>query len=98
MKKKPTFESIEQLKDFLVDLGYEETIVLENPDFLEAVLGTDTDGRLVYDYDLMVESLANEDNMSDEDAIEFIEYNTVRSLPYMGPMAPIIMHDARRYL
>ena len=40
----------------------------------------------------MVKSLMENDNMSDDEAVEFIDYNTVRSLPYAGKHAPIIMY------
>ena len=34
---------------------------------------------------------------SEYEAIEFIEYNTLRALPYFGDMAPIIMYDISNY-
>lgn len=30
--------------------------------------------------------------VSDVDAMEWIDYNTIRSLPYVGDKAPIVMH------
>lgn len=33
-----------------------------------------------------------EENLDYEDALEFIEYNTLRALPYMGDNAPIILN------
>lgn len=33
------------------------------------------------------------DGMNYEDAIEFINYNTIRALPFMGDMAPLIIYD-----
>ena len=85
-------KTLEQVKEYLCDNGHENAIVLENPDFCQAFIGTTPDGQAVYDFDKMVESLCQEDGMEDEEAIEFIEYNTIRALPYMGPMAPVIMH------
>ena len=41
----------------------------------------------------MVESLAKEDGMTYEDAAEFIDYNTIRALPYLGDKAPIVKMD-----
>lgn len=73
--------------------AYLETVkasIFVNPDFNEAIIGVTTDDRAVYDYDLMVESLAKKDNISLDEAQEFIDYNTVRALPYMSN-APIIM-------
>lgn len=33
------------------------------------------------------------DGMDSDEAIEFIEYNTIRALDYMGPNAPIVAID-----
>lgn len=44
----------------------------------------------------MVESLVDHDDMTYEEAIEWIEYNTIRSLPYAGSDAPIIMYRLER--
>jgi len=40
----------------------------------------------------MVEHLMREDGMEYEDAVEFIEYNTIRALPYI-PSHPIVMYN-----
>jgi hypothetical protein len=40
----------------------------------------------------MIVCLMQEDNMSMEEAIEFIDFNTLRSLPYFEPGAPIVMY------
>lgn len=82
----------EEIKEYLCEHGYEETIVFENPSYCEAFLGVTSDGNAVYDFDKMVQCLQEEDGMEDIDAIEFIEYNTIRALPYMGPKAPIIKY------
>lgn len=87
------FETLDELKEFLCDFGYEDTIVLENEDYLPAVIGTDSDGRLIYSYDKMAEFLMERDKMSYEEACEWIDYNTIRALPYMGPMHPIIIRE-----
>lgn len=68
-------------------------IVFQTPDFASAFVGTSDDGRAIYSYTLMVESLMLEDNMSHNEAIEFIDYNAIRALPYMGEKAPIIVYD-----
>ena len=86
------FENLQALKTLLCELGWEDAIVFENPDFLDAVVGVDNDGRVIYDYDTMLESLMLKEDMSYEDSIEFVDYNTIRSLPYMGEKAPIIMY------
>ena len=47
--------------------------------------------RLVYDYDRMIAELMDKDNITEEEAIDFIDYNTIRSLPYYGDYAPNIL-------
>ena len=40
----------------------------------------------------MIDWLMNKESLSEEEAIEWINYNTIRALPYMGDKAPIIMY------
>lgn len=86
------FEKIEDLKEYITERGYEDTIVFENPSYVTAVAGLTDDGRVVYDFDEMVNFLVETDGMEPEEAIEFIEYNTIRAIPYFGPNAPIVMY------
>lgn len=37
------------------------------------------------------------DKMTEEEAMEWVGYNTIRSLPYMGEMKPIIMYDVKEF-
>jgi hypothetical protein len=79
-------------REQLVDMGFEDTILLENPDYDSAIVGYDViTGKVIYSYDLMIEHLMTVDEMTEEEAIEFIEYNTVRAIPYMGEKSPIIL-------
>ena len=54
--------------------GYisEDALRFENPSFDNSIVAVDYDGRLIYDYDLMVEELMKQDDMSGEEAIDFI--------------------------
>ena len=81
----------QNIRDMVDEYGHEETLVFDNPDFDEAIIGVTHDGRAVYDYDEMVYCLMEDDKISEEEAIDFIEYNTIRSLPYAGEYAPVIM-------
>lgn len=84
--------SLNQLKEWLCDMGYEDTVVMENPDYLSAIVGVSDDGRLIYDYEKMVEHLIATDGMDYEEASEFIDFNTIGALPYMGEKRPVIMN------
>ena len=82
---------IPEIRDTICDMGYEDVIIFDNPDYDEAIIGVSTDGQAIYDFDLMVECLVREDNMSPEDAVDFICYNTIRALDYMEG-GPIVMY------
>lgn len=86
-------ESLDALRQWLTDRDFEDTLLFEAPDFLDAISGITDDGRLIYSYPRMVEHLVASDGMTPDEAAEFIDYNTVRALPYMGERAPIIMYD-----
>ena len=88
--------TIDSLKDYLCELGHEDAVVLESPDYLSAVAGVSEDGRVIYSYPRMVEHLMLNDGMTYEEAAEFIDYNTIGSLPCMGEKAPIILNEIER--
>ena len=79
-------------KDKILDNGYENIVIFDNVGYDDALIGVSEDGRAIYDYDLMVKWLVDNDNMSISDAVEWIDYNTIRALPYAGDEAPIIMY------
>jgi len=87
------FERIDDLKGYLAEQGLDDTVILEGPSYISAVVGISTDGRLIYSRPLMVRYLCKKDGMAELDAEEFIDFNTVRALPYMGDKAPIIMEE-----
>lgn len=82
----------QEIRDNVYEFGDENTLVFDNPDYDEAIIGVTHDGRAVYDYVEMVNCLTREENMSEEDAVDFIDYNTIRSLPYAGEYAPVVMY------
>lgn len=84
--------NLKELQDYLVEREMPETVVLTGPDYASAVVGISGDGRLIYDYQLMVQWFMDANEATEDEAIDFIEYNTIRSLPYMGEKAPIILH------
>jgi hypothetical protein len=81
----------EELKQMLTDMGYEGTVLFESPSYDTACVGITEDGRCVYDYEKMVQHLIEVDEMSYEEAEEFISYNTIRSLPYYDG-APVVVN------
>ena len=69
----------------------EDAIVFDNMSYDGSIVGVTTDGRVVYDYDKMVEELMQDEEWSYEEAAEWIDYNTIRALPYAGENGPIIL-------
>lgn len=76
----------------LLDAGYEGIKYLTNYSYDDALIGVSDDGRAIYDYEKMIEWLMDEEGWSDNEAVEWIEVNTLRALPYMGSDAPIVMY------
>ena len=76
----------------IADAGYEDVVILKDFDYDDALIGVTEDGRAVYDFDLMVAWLMDTEGWSMEDSIEWIDYNTLRAIPYFGDKAPIIMY------
>ena len=79
-------------EDRILDAGYEDVVIFKDEGYDDALIGISEDGRVIYDFDLMVEWLMKVDGITSEEAIEWIEYNTIRSLSYAGSGAPIIMY------
>ena len=80
------------VEERILDNGYEDVCLLKDYSYDTALIGVTTDNRAVYDFDKMVEWLVETEEFTEEEAIEWIEYNTVRALPYMGSDHPIIMY------
>ena len=78
----------------LSEMGYEDFVLFDNPDFDSAIIGISDDNRVIYDYDKMVAHLMDVDGMEMLDAIEFIDYNTLGASPppEMGDCGPIVMY------
>lgn len=89
------FKDVKELKDLLDELEYKDTVVFENPSYLKAIIGLSDDGALCYSYEKMIECLMEEDGMDYEGAMEFIDYNTIRALPYASSMGirPIVVYN-----
>ena len=67
-------------------------IKFTNPSYDTAIIGITQDGNLIYNYDKMVEYLL--DCMSEEEAIDFIDYNTFGILPTIPiENRPVILYN-----
>ena len=92
----------EKIKEYVLDEEIlDKIVVLEGDEYADGVIGITEDYRLVYSYEKLVESLMKTYDSEDEsikwlEAVEWLNYNTLRSIPYMesqGLLAPVIIHD-----
>ena len=81
-------------RDLLLDYGYDDVIIFDNPSYEGALIGVTWDNQAVYDYDLMIEALVKDENMTEEEAADFISYNaSYRQRQVDG--YPIIMNNIK---
>lgn len=80
------------LKEYLDNSPFEDIQIFSNYSYDDAFIGVSHDGRAVYDFDKMVKWLMEKENWSQEKAEEWIEYNTIRSLPYFEGKPPIVIY------
>ena len=76
----------------VLDAGFEGVVLLVDFSYDDALVGVTTDSRAVYDFDKMVAWLMNTEKMTEEEALDWINYNTIRALGYAGPKAPLVMY------
>lgn len=89
----------EKLNTYIEEAQIEEEVLLfDNHSYDGALLGFTEDFRPIYDYDLMVEELMLDEGWDEEEAIEWLDYNTMRALAYMGDRAPIILMTKKEML
>jgi len=65
--------------------GFAQAMVADGLD--AAIIGTATDGRVIYSLELAVGVLVDRDGMNDEEAREYLMFNLVGA--YVGPGTPV---------
>lgn len=84
----------EMIRDIVMDDDeLNQIIVLEGDEFADGAIGLTSENHLVYDYDKLVESLVKHNGWTEEEAIEWLDYNTFGSMAYMSTIGkePIII-------
>jgi hypothetical protein len=95
-KNRPNEQKWERTAEqILEDNGYdaEDIVLLKDESYDSALIAVTHDFRAVYSYDKMVEWYMNKNGCSAEEAIEWIDYNTLRAIPYAGARAPIVVKE-----
>lgn len=72
--------------------GFDDVVIFDQVSYDDALVGVTVDGRAVYDYTKMVAWLVEHEGMTEEEAEEWLEYNTIGALPSAGNRGPVIMH------
>ena len=80
-------EELKSINENLIYLG-------DKPEqYQDAIVGITYDGNhIIYSVVKFAECLKKED-LTDEEAADWISYNTARAIPYMGEFAPILMNE-----
>ena len=77
----------------LIEKGYDGVVIFNNFSYDTALVGVTNTHRAVYNYELMLEFLVSKEGFSDySEAAEWIDYNTLGSLPSFGGRSPIILY------
>lgn len=78
------------IAEMAADLGIEDMIILDDHAYDGSIIGI-ADDRLVYDYYKMVEEYMEDEGCDETDAEEWIQYNTLRAIPYMQGSKPLVI-------
>lgn len=92
-----------ELKDLIAEHVMDEDeldqiIILEGDEFADGFIGLTEDNHAVYGYERLIDSLCKHNNWEYTDAVEWIEYNTLRAIPYMGSVGkePMVIYECAR--
>ena len=76
---------------------FDKIAFLDSEACSHAAIGLSTNHNIIYDYDKMVEGHMTYDNMTYEEAIDWIDYNTIRTVQHLAArpdtIEPIILHN-----
>lgn len=86
----------QKIRDAICDMGHDAAVIFSMPDYDEAIVGITDEGQVIYDYNKMVHCLRAFHDMTEEEAIDFIGYNTIRALDYQDPATrPILRINSK---
>ena len=71
----------------------DNAIILDNASYDESIIGITLEGAIRYSYDRMVEEYMIDNECTYDEAVDWIDYNTVRALPYLPQPRPIIVYE-----
>ena len=87
-------EEVEIVLDTIAEINPNAIVLEPQSTFNQAIIGSDPDGRLVYSSNKIIRAFMSEDGMSEEEAIEYFEYNTLGTIqPMDNPDKPLFVYD-----
>lgn len=89
------------LRDVLAMEGYEHAGIFNCPSYDNSIVGCTESGAIVYDFELMIDEFMSENpECTKEEAAEFINYNTIRTIPYMTDhmIPPVILYPIQKII
>lgn len=69
------------------------SIVFDNPSFDESIIGVSLKDEVIYSYERMVSEFMTDNECTEEEALDWIDYNTMRALSYFPNSKPLIMSE-----
>lgn len=84
-----------EIEEYIEESGFNLSVYFTNPNYASAIMGISTEGNIVYSYERMIDYLIKTDGMTYEDAVDWIDYNVARSIPYTQKIGtiPIIIYE-----
>ena len=76
-------------RDELVEEHGMDLLFLSEDFFDDAIVGVSYNSQVVYDMDLMVDFFATNNDCTEEDALEYLEFNTWCA--YVGELTPVFV-------
>ena len=85
-------------QEYIIDQVAEvnpEAIILEpRSTFNRAIIGSDVDNRIVYSSNKIIRAFMDEDGMTEQEALEYFEFNTLGTIqPMDNPNKPLFVYD-----
>lgn len=68
-------------------------IILDNSSYDNSIIGTTIDGGIIYSLERMVEEYMSDEDCTEEEALDWIHYNTIRAIPYSPDPKPMIVSE-----
>ena len=83
-----------ELREELQDRTDEDLLFFDDLSFDNSIIGITLDGRVDYLYSKMIVEAMEQLKCSEEEALEWIDYNTIRALNYItDEHKPVVIFD-----